>query len=305
MKRFRSHSVSFVLLLHLCGQTVVWPQQNAGEAFKVSVQSQLVEVFLTVARGKKLIPNLAKSDFTLSEDGMPVVVDRLDNEAVPLQVVLIVDLSESVRPSLKSIQEASIAFLDSLKPKDRVTLILFNSEIQSFHQQTDDRSLIVREINHARARGMTRLYDSMILGMKFLEGTPGRKALVCFTDGQDTSGTLSGTAALNAAARFGYPIYMIGAGASLELDSLKILLRQFAEINSGRAFFIQSTNKLRDAFYEVAEELRSAYVLNYYTNVAQDGRWHNLSVGTIDPSYTVHSRKGFFSRREQDSGPKP
>jgi|WetSurMetagenome_2_1015567.scaffolds.fasta_scaffold54601_1 VWFA-related protein len=305
MKSIRSLSVSFVVLLHLCGPPPLQPQQNEGETFKISVHSQLVEVFLTVARGKELIPNLAKSDFTLSEDGMPVAVDRLDNLEVPLQVVLAVDLSESVRPSLRAIQEASIAFLDSLKPKDRVTLILFNSEIQSFHQKTDDRDPIVREINRARARGMTRLYDSMILGMKLLEGKSGRKALVCFTDGQDTSGTLSGTAALNAAARFGYPIYMIGAGAGLELDSSKILLRQFAEVNSGRAFFIQSIHKLRDAFHDVAEELRSAYVLNYYTNVAQDGRWHNLSVGTFDPSYTVHSRKGFFSRREPDGSPKP
>lgn len=305
MKSIPSISVSFVILLHLCGSPLLQSQQNEGETFKISVQSQLVEVFLTVAKGKEPIPNLAKSDFTLSEDGMPVVVDRLDNQEVPLQVVLAVDLSESVRSSLRSIQEASIAFLDSLKPKDRVTLILFNSEIRSFHQKTDDRDPIVREINRARARGMTRLYDSMILGMKLLEGKSGRKALVCFTDGQDTSGTLSGTAALNAAARFGYPIYMIGAGAGLELDSSKILLRQFAEVNSGRALFIQSIHKLRDAFHDVADELRSAYVLNYYTKVAQDGRWHNLSAGTVDPSYTVHGRKGFFSRRQPDSSLKP
>jgi VWFA-related protein len=124
---------------------------------------------------------------------------------------------------------------------------------------------------------------------------PGRKAMVCFTDGEDTSGTLSRTEVLNAAARFGFPIYTIGAGAGLELASLQIILRQFAEINSGRAFFIQNVHKLRDAFNEVAAELRSAYVLNYYTRVAPDGRWHDLSVRTTDPEYTVHARKGFFA----------
>ena len=143
---------------------------------------------------------------------------------------------------------------------------------------------------------MTKLYDSMLMGMKYLEGRTGRKAIVCFTDGQDTSGTSSGAAIMSAAENFGYPIYMIGAGAGLELASLQILLRGFAEINGGRAFFIQSLAKLREAFSEVAAELRSAYVLNYYTQVPPDGRRHNLSIRTVDPAYTVHGRKGFNAR---------
>jgi VWFA-related protein len=236
---------------------------------------------------------------------MPVVVDRLDNQEVPLQIVLLMDLSESIRPSLRTIQEAAVAFLDSLKPKDRATLILFNSEIQAFEQKTDNRDSLIQEITHARAQGMTRLYESMIRGIHYLEGKSGRKAIVCLTDGQDTSGEFSGSAAINAAARFGYPIYMIGAGAGLELESLKLLLRQFAEVNSGKAFFIQNINKLRNVFNEVSDELRAAYVLNYYTNVSQDGRWHNLRVNAVDPSYTLRFRKGFFAPQEQDVGPKP
>jgi VWFA-related protein len=104
---------------------------------------------------------------------------------------------------------------------------------------------------------------------------------------------------LNAAARFGYPIYTIGTGAGLELTSLQTLLREFADINGGRAFFIQSVHKLRDAFAEVATELRSAYVLNYYTRIPPDGRWHDLSISTADPGYTVHARKGFFATRTE------
>jgi Ca-activated chloride channel homolog len=300
----RISAVTIILTLLCFGQRIAWPQQEKPESFKFSVQSQLVEVFLTVTKGNQLIPNLKASEFTIAEDGMPVPVDRLDSQEVPLQIVLLVDLSESIRPSLKTVQDSAIAFLDSLNAKDRVTLILFNSEIRSFPQETDDRKPIVNEIRNAQARGMTKLYDSMILAMKYLEGKQGRKAIVCLTDGQDTSGTSSGAAVMNAAARFGYPIYMIGAGAGLELASLKIILRQFAEVNSGRAFFIQNMNKLRDAFNEVAAELRSAYVLNYYTSVSQDGRWHTLSINTDNPQYTVNARKGFFAGRPQETSPK-
>jgi Ca-activated chloride channel homolog len=272
-------------------------QKKAEEAFRFSVQSQLVEVYFTVTKGNQLVPNLIASDFVLTEDDMTVSVDRLDNQDVPLHIVLLVDLSESIRESLKTIQDAAIAFIDSLKPQDRVMLILFNSEIHSFEQTTDDRQPIIGQIRNARARGMTKLYDSLLVGMNYLDGKPGRKAIVCFTDGQDTSETSSGSAVLSAAKRFGYPIYMIGAGAGLELSSLKIILQEFADTNSGKAFFIQSVHKLRDAFAKVAEELRSAYSLYYYTRVPPDGRWHDLTISTTDPEYAVHSRKGFLARR--------
>jgi VWFA-related protein len=230
---------------------------------------------------------------------MPVSVDRLDNQDVPLSIVLLFDISESMQESLKTTQDAAIAFIESLKPQDRVMLVLFNSEIRSFEQTTGDRGPIIREIRNARARGVTRLHESILTGMKLLDGKAGRKAIVCFTDGEDTSDAFSRAAVLNAAARSGFPIYTIGAGAGLELSSLKIILTEFAEINSGRAFFIQSASKLRDAFAEVAEELRSAYVLNYYTRVPQDGRWHELSISTKDPEYAVHCRTGFFARRPE------
>ncbi len=295
----RIFATAFVAMLLLCRQGLPVPEQKGDEGtLKFSVQSQLVEIYLTVTEGKQLIPNLAASDFTITEDGMPVPVDRLDNPDVPLQIVLLVDLSESIRPSLRTIQDSAVAFLDSLNPRDRVMLLLFNSELRFFEQRTEDRRPIIREIRHAQAGGMTKLYDAMLSGMKYLQGKPGRKAMVCFTDGQDTSGSSSGNSVMIAAAHSGYPIYMIGAGAGLELSSLKILLRSFAEINSGKAFFIQNISKLRDAFNKVAAELRAAYVLNYYTQVPPDGRWHEVSISTANPAYTVHARKGFFARRE-------
>jgi VWFA-related protein len=272
------------------------PQKSHPDGYKFSVQSQLVEVYLTVTKGNQLVPNLKASDFKLTEDGMPVPIDRLDSQDVPLQIVLLFDVSESIKESLSTIQEAATAFVESLYPADRVMLVLFNSDIKAFPQTTEDRKPILQEIRNAHAYSMTKLYDALLLGMKYLDGKPGRKAIVCFTDGDDTSGTSSRIAVQNTAARFGFPIYMIGTGAGLELITLKTILREMAEINSGKAFFIQNIRKLREAFAEVGTELRSAYVLNYYTQTIPDGRWHNLRISTNEPGYEVHARKGFFAK---------
>jgi VWFA-related protein len=297
----RSRTLSVIAIFLFCSaQTAPQARQKTADGpFKFSVQSQLVEVFLTVTKGKQLVPNLKLSDFSLNEDGMPVSIERLDNPEVPLQLVLLFDISGSIQSSLKTTQDAAIAFIESLNPQDRVLLVLFNSEIRTVEQTTEDRKPLIREIRNAQARGSTKLYNSLLLGLKYLDGKPGRKAIICFTDGEDTSGTSSRIAVLNATARFGYPIYTIGAGAGLELTSLKTILREFADINSGKAFFLQSVHKLRDAFAEVASELRSAYVLNYYTHIPPDGQWHDLSISTTNPEYTVHARKGFFARRPE------
>jgi VWFA-related protein len=296
----RGRTIGIITILLFCSAQIMPQAQQKMEKIPLfTVQSQLVEVFLTVTKGKQLVPNLNLSDFSLNEDGMPVSIDRLDNPEVPLQLVLLFDISQSLQSSLKTTQDAAIAFIESLDPQDRVLLVLFNSEIRTVEQRTEDRNPLIREIRNARARGATRLYDSLLLGLKYLDGKPGRKAIVCFTDGNDTSGTSSRVAVLNAAARFGYPIYAIGAGAGLELTTLKSILREFADINGGKAFFLQSVHKLRDAFTEVAAELRSAYVLNYYTHIPSDGQWHDLNIGTTNPGYTVHARKGFFARRPE------
>lgn len=302
MKRyfFNAPAALILILAVVCGagaQTIPRSEQKPeAESFKFSIQSQLVEVYLTVTKGKQLVSHLRASDFEIIEDGMPVSIDRLDSQEVPLQIVLLVDISESVQDSLQPIQDAAAAFVESLNPNDRVMLALFNSEIRYFPQMTEDRKSILREIRNADARGMTRLYDALLLGMQYLDGKSGRKAIVCFTDGQDTAGTSSRMFVLNAAARSGCPIYAIGAGAGLGLSSLQMILSEFAEINGGKAFFIQSLRRLREVFGEVSAELRSAYVLNYYTRIPPDGRWHDLRVNTKDPAHAVHARKGFFAR---------
>jgi VWFA-related protein len=273
-------------------------QTPTSGGFKLSVQSQLVEIYLTVAKGRHLAAHMTDSDFQITEDGMPVSIDHLDNQDVPLQIVLLFDVSESVSDNLKHIQEAATAFIESLKLHDRVTLVLFNSKIRVFHQTTEDRKEILQEIRNAQASGTTKLYGALLLAINYLDGKSGRKAIVCFTDGEDTSGTSSRTAVMNAAAHFGYPIYMIGAGAGLEMESLKMILQDFAEVNSGKAFFIENLRKLREAFEEVAAELHSSYVINYYTKIPPDGKWHEVSIKTIEPGYEIRSRKGFFAAKK-------
>ena len=266
------------------------------ESFTFHVQSQLVQIYLTVTEGNRRVTDLKLEDFTAAEDGVPREMDRLDSTTVPLYVALLLDTSESMRDALSVTQEAAVAFVESLAPIDRVVLIPFNSDIRAVAQLTDDRTPIIEAIRDAQARGGTKLYDALLFAMKQLSAKEGRKAIVTFSDGEDTARSSSLNIVLNAAARYGYPIYTIGAGAGLKRDALKRILRQLADINSGKAYLVEDPRDLRPTFQEVASELRSAYVLNYYTSVPYDGRWHDVRLAVSNPKLKIHCRKGFYAK---------
>ena len=271
-------------------------QRRSPDDVTISVQSQLVQVYFTVTEGTRRVMGLQAPDFKLAEDGKPAPVDRLDSQTVPLQIALLLDLSESMRPSLPMTQDAAVSFVEALDPGDRVTLVLFNSDIRCIPQVTDDREPILDAIRNSRPQGNTRLYDALLFAMKYLDGKPGRRAIVCFSDGEDTADSSSLKVVTTAAAQYGCPIYTIGAGEGLRSPGLQHILRQLASVNSGRAFFVKDLQKLRAAFAEAASELRSAYVLNYYTQVPSDGAWHNLNISVANPLYKVHARRGFYAR---------
>src|SRR5262245_49594038 len=260
------------------------------------VQSQLVQIYLTVTEGTQRISDLKQSDFSISEDGVAKDIDRLDSGTVPLQIALLLDTSESMREALPSTQEAAAYFVESLSVGDRLTLVPFNSDIRSIHQLSDDRAHILHAIRSTQAVGGTKLYDALLLAMKHLSGKEGGKAIVTCSDGEDTARSSSVNIVMAAAARYGCPIYTIGAGAGLRRDSLKRVLRQLADINSGKMYVVEDPRDLRGAFSEVSSELRSAYVLNYYTQVPFDGRWHDVKISLSNPKYRVHCRRGFYAK---------
>ncbi len=261
-----------------------------------NIRSHLVQFYLTVTEGPRRVTGLDKSAFSLKEDGIPREVHRLDAGEVPLQIALLLDTSGSMRESLPVVQEAAVYFLQTLRPADRVTLVPFNVDIHHISQLTNDRQPLVQAIRSTQARGATKLYDALLYAMKLLADKEGRKAIVAFSDGQDTGLSASLDLVQSAAARYGFPIYTIGAGAGLRSDDLRRILLQIAEINGGRTYYVKEPGELRTAFEEVGEELRSAYVLNYYTTVPHDGRWHDVSIQAANPRYRVHTRRGFYAR---------
>jgi Ca-activated chloride channel homolog len=155
------------------------------------VNTALVTVPVSVMdRSGKYIPDLSREDFKIFEEGVEQRVAYFATVDQPFTVALVLDTSGSTDFRLEDIQDAAIAFVNQLKPEDRVLVISFDDQINVLTKPTSDREEIIRAIRRTRTGGGTRLYDAVDLVIKkHLKQLNGRKAMVLFTDGVDTTST--------------------------------------------------------------------------------------------------------------------
>jgi Ca-activated chloride channel family protein len=160
---------------------------DAGDIIKVN--TTLVTIPVSVMdRDGRYVPNLRKEDFRLWEDGVEQEVAFFSSVDKPFSVVLMLDTSPSTQFRLEDIQDAAISFVNQLRADDKVMVVSFNDDINVLCDLTTDRSKLERAIRRAHTGDGTRLYDAidMVINRQ-LSRIQGRKAIVLFTDGVDTT----------------------------------------------------------------------------------------------------------------------
>jgi VWFA-related protein len=155
----------------------------------VRVNTTLVTIPVSVTdRSGRYIPNLRKENFRIYEDGVEQSVAYFASVEKPFTVVLMLDTSGSTRFKLEEIQEAAIAFVNQLRAEDRVVVVSFDDRVRVLAEATNDRYLLRNAIRQTQPGEGTRLYDAvdMVINQR-LNRIQGRKAIVLFTDGVDTT----------------------------------------------------------------------------------------------------------------------
>jgi len=164
--------------------------EEVEEGDVIRVNTTLVTVPVSVLdRQGRFVPNLRREDFTVFENGIEQSIAYFEPAEKPFTVALLLDTSASTHFHLSEIREAAIEFAKQLRPQDRVLIVSFNDEVLLLTEATNDLNLIETVIEeNANTGNSTRLYDAVDLTIKErLNKIKGRKAIVLFTDGVDTS----------------------------------------------------------------------------------------------------------------------
>ena len=168
-------------------------QTNAPEEVDpdevIKVNTTLVTIPVSVRdRDGRYMPNLTKQDFRVYEEGVEQRVEYFATTEQPFTVALVLDTSGSTRFRMDEIQDAAVAFVDQLRPSDRVMVVSFDDEVRVLSEPTGDRNRLRSAIRSTRQGNGTRLYDAVALVInQYFPRIQGRKAIVLFTDGVDTA----------------------------------------------------------------------------------------------------------------------
>lgn len=302
---------------------------NQGPLETMKVNVDVVNLFFNVKDKKGgLIPNLAKTDFEVLEDGKPQTIKYFSADAnQPLTLGILIDSSLSQERVLQMEKEVGAAFLRSvLRSKDEAFVISFDVNVDLLEDFTNNTRELASALNRARINGGgggggipglgggpvptatprgTLLYDAIYLASHDkLSHEVGRKAMIILTDGQDEGSRLKIQDAIEAAQKADAIVYVLlcadrgfygGFGYSGEGD-----MRKLTEQTGGRVINVGNKfDKLREAFDQIASELRSQYNIGYTpTNDKKDGTYRKVEIKSKQ-GYKIQARAGYYAGKEQ------
>jgi VWFA-related protein len=157
--------------------------------FKTQSEEVLIDVLALERKSRRPIISLQASDLRVLEDGVPQPIVSFSRDELPLSIVLLFDLTDTVRPVLKPLAKGARAVLEHLKPQDEVSVMVFSSSAQVLQDFTTDRDLAVRAIERAsrmESTDATFLNEDVVEGVAQLRAArnpQGRRVLVWLTDG--------------------------------------------------------------------------------------------------------------------------
>ena len=310
---------SLVLTSILAGAQERQELPAAGGTLKAT--TEVVSVYAVVRqKNGRLIPDLTKDDFQLSENQQPQVIRYFSREAdTPLTMGILVDTSPSQDRVLGVEKREAEAFLQEvMRPKDLTFVLHFDVEVELLQDFTSDLNRLDRAIEEGEingggfrtpgtfpagdSQGATHLYDAVYLSAReLLKNEVGRKVLILLTDGEDQGSKVKLDTALEAAQKSDVIIYSVdihdrgfymrqGVGYGGES-----VLRKLSEDTGGRV--IQTNSKdTSEAFQQIARELRTQYLLGYTpTNTKLDGTFRKIEVKVRVGNVKVDARRGYYA----------
>ena len=277
----------------------------------------LVDVTVTVRDGKGgLVADLTADDFVVREDGRPQKVEVFAPAARPeerqelaLNLGMLFDTSESMRKDLKLSQESAIRFLDAIPRARDLLLIFFDRDIRISRYNSENQQGIFGRILEAKGEGFTALYDAIAVYLSRVVETPGRKVLVVFTDGDDTTSQVPPQEVqrlVRSSSATIYPVAFPGAHRPNTAEALRAhsFLHSIADLSGGRVFQPTASRELAGIYQSILDELGTQYVLGYVSdNSKRDGKFRRITVELKRPGLKVRHRAGYDAPK--DRPPKP
>jgi Ca-activated chloride channel homolog len=298
-----------MLLLLVCPALA---QESADVTFKSGVSN--VRVDAQVVQDGQVITDLTAQDFVVREDGKPQPIVYFGHEKEQLSLLLLFDVSGSMRKYVEEVAAVARQSLRYLRVKDRVAVMVFARDAHVRLDFTDDMPKVADEIREAASDESvgtaTNINDALLTAAQYMEeksGEVGRKALLILTDNMGLnykSPDPPVIAALHATSTVMNAI-VVGkgrrpnpesAGRTLNPDFTPPNVFIISEQTGGEAV---SSDEAGRAFNRMIERIRTRYSIHYKQPESGNTGFRKIEVELTPaaklryPRAQVNARKGY------------
>jgi Ca-activated chloride channel family protein len=286
--------------------------------FRSASRTVAVQATVTDRQGR-LVPNLAREDFEIRDNGKPQPLTVFSNEVQPITVVMMLDRSSSMRGNFGLVVAAAEAFIRRLDPGDSARIGSFAERVtigpKDFTSDQDELIRILR--SDLQPPGPTPLWNAVDEAITSVREREGRRVVLVFSDGGDAPMNLrlnnhSVMDVRRRAQQENVMVYAVGLqttilqgssggfGGGLTSQRPDPALSMIAEDTGGGYFEMNRAENLAATFAGVADELHHQYALGFEPQ-ALDDRLHKLEVKVSKPGMKVRARKEYFAAGERRS----
>lgn len=297
-RRFVAGGLGALLARRLLAQS---PAPQSPPPLVLAVEVEVVSVTAVIFdRGGRFVKGLGPQDVELSEDGVAQELTYFreavgGEDKIPLSVVLVLDASGSMKRNMQFLQQAANSFVRKLEDVDKALVVSFNESVKGSAEFSDDTDRLEQFVDSLQAWGGTSLYDAIHYSLGRVRDQAGRKALVVFSDGDDTTSRLGAQEAIDYARGIEATIYTVGIGSASSG-----FLKKIAGETGGEAFFPDRVGDLIKVFATISEELRQQYALAYTPKRPADGSYRSIQLKVLTrKDVEVRVRKGYFAVRRR------
>lgn len=294
--------------------------------FSISVQAEYIKVPLTVldAQGK-ILADVRREDLEVFENGVRQEIANFVVDKDPIDVILLIDVSSSLRREIKDLKKVAGKFAEAFDDEDRLCVIGFSADSELVLDWTSKKGRVKKAVNSLELGHRTAMYDALFVSCREqFQPSKRKRAIILLTDGLDNESRVSFEDALaavveaNAAAyvvsktriaqqgiershRIAFLAGVIRSQTGEEADFVKELfdkkeleLEKLANSSGGRVFYPLQSSDLKGAYEQVAFELQNQFLLTYRPSSAEPG-FRTIQVRYKGSPGRVVYRKGYYA----------
>lgn len=303
----------------------------SAQAPSFSVSAQYIKVPVTVFDSEgKLLTDLRRENFTLRDEGQVRSIDNFLSDQAPVNVLLMLDSSGSLREELEEIKLAALGFARAFTRKDRIAIIGFSDQIEIRQDWTNRIKPIRKTLKKLKRGYRTALYDALQQAVDGqFRGTTGRRVIILLTDGLDNESSSVYEELLPRLIASDLTLYIVSRTRLLKPrvretvrvqflshvmkkflrdegedgDYVEVYFRQkeaamknLAESTGGRVLFPERLEDLRSSYAQVAHELKHRYLLTFRPPVTSSLPFRRIEVVCDRPIGQLHYRHQYAWR---------